>query len=175
MTIRLGFERATGGPATELADGCTALGSLSVAGALTATGALTAQAGATVNVGGSAVLSVAAGAVTVGAACQLLLPDGTPAAPALAFSGATNGGVYRSGSATPAISSAGALRAYFAPTPIITGETLTSSDFNFQKIAAPANPGANQGRLFLRDNGAGKMQLACIMPTGAVIAIATEV
>ena len=39
---------------------------------------------------------------------------------------------------------------------------------------APAAPAANKARLFCRDNGSGKTQLAAIFPTGAVQVIATE-
>jgi hypothetical protein len=42
------------------------------------------------------------------------------------------------------------------------------------EIAAPAAPAANTGRLYFRDNGAGKTQLVVRFPTGAVQVIATE-
>lgn len=42
------------------------------------------------------------------------------------------------------------------------------------KQTAPSSSPANTGRLFLRDNGGGKMQLAAIFPSGAIQAIATE-
>jgi hypothetical protein len=42
------------------------------------------------------------------------------------------------------------------------------------KMTAPAAPGANMGRLFIRDNGAGKMQLCVRFPTGAIQVISTE-
>lgn len=38
----------------------------------------------------------------------------------------------------------------------------------------PAAPGANRGRLYVKDNGAGKSQLCVRFPTGAVQVIATE-
>jgi hypothetical protein len=41
-------------------------------------------------------------------------------------------------------------------------------------IADPAAPAANSGRLYFRDNGAGKTQLVVKFPTGAVQVIATE-
>ncbi len=50
-----------------------------------------------------------------------------------------------------------------------------SAYIGFVKVTAPGNPGANQARLFMRDNGSGKMQIAAIFPTGAVIPVATEV
>jgi len=44
----------------------------------------------------------------------------------------------------------------------------------WDEIAAPASPAANKARLFVRDNGSGKTQLAAIFPTGAVVPIVTE-
>ncbi len=43
------------------------------------------------------------------------------------------------------------------------------------EIATPTNPGADRGRLFLKDNGAGKTQLCVIFSTGSAIVIATQV
>jgi len=42
------------------------------------------------------------------------------------------------------------------------------------EIADPAAPAANKGRLYFKDNGAGKTQLVVRFPTGAVQVIATE-
>jgi pectate lyase-like protein len=42
------------------------------------------------------------------------------------------------------------------------------------EIADPAAPAANRGRLYTKDNGAGKTQLVVRFPTGAVQVIATE-
>lgn len=42
------------------------------------------------------------------------------------------------------------------------------------EVSAPAAPAANGGRLFLRDNGAGKTQLCVIFNTGAIQVIATQ-
>lgn len=42
------------------------------------------------------------------------------------------------------------------------------------EIAAPTAPGANIGRLFMKDNGAGKTQFCVQFPTGAVQVIATQ-
>jgi hypothetical protein len=42
------------------------------------------------------------------------------------------------------------------------------------EIADPAAPPSNSGRLFARDNGAGKTQLCVRFPTGAVQVLATE-
>jgi hypothetical protein len=42
------------------------------------------------------------------------------------------------------------------------------------EIADPAAPAANRGRLYFRDNGAGKTQLAVRFPSGAVQVLATE-
>lgn len=46
--------------------------------------------------------------------------------------------------------------------------------FEMPEVTAPANAPANKARLFVRDNGAGKTQLAVIFPTGAVQVLATE-
>jgi len=42
------------------------------------------------------------------------------------------------------------------------------------EVAAPAAPGADKARLFVRDNGSSKSQLCVIFPTGAIQVIATE-
>ena len=42
------------------------------------------------------------------------------------------------------------------------------------EISAPSAPAANTGRLYFRDNGAGKTQLVVRFPTGAVQVVATE-
>lgn len=42
------------------------------------------------------------------------------------------------------------------------------------EIADPSAPSTNKGRLYFRDNGAGKTQLVVRFPTGAVQVIATE-
>lgn len=42
------------------------------------------------------------------------------------------------------------------------------------EIADPSAPASNKGRLYFRDNGAGKTQLVCRFPTGAIQVIATE-
>ncbi len=44
----------------------------------------------------------------------------------------------------------------------------------FVEIADPANPGTDRGRLFVRDNGAGKTQLCVKFNTGSTIVIATQ-
>jgi hypothetical protein len=44
----------------------------------------------------------------------------------------------------------------------------------FPEIDDPAAPDADQARLYVRDNGAGKTQLVVVFPTGAVQVIATE-
>jgi hypothetical protein len=43
-----------------------------------------------------------------------------------------------------------------------------------EQSSAPDAPGANRGRLYLVDNGAGKTQLCIRFNTGAVQVIATE-
>ena len=42
------------------------------------------------------------------------------------------------------------------------------------EVSDPVAPAANTGRLYFRDNGAGKTQLVVRFPTGAVQVIATE-
>ncbi len=44
----------------------------------------------------------------------------------------------------------------------------------FGEIVAPAAPSADLGRLFVRDNGAGKTELCIRMSTGAIIVLGTE-
>lgn len=44
----------------------------------------------------------------------------------------------------------------------------------FTEISDPAAPAANGGRLYVRDNGAGKSQLVCRFNTGAIQVIVTE-
>lgn len=46
--------------------------------------------------------------------------------------------------------------------------------FEMVERTAPAAPAANRGRLFLRDNGAGKTQLCIIFSSGAIQVIATQ-
>jgi len=43
-----------------------------------------------------------------------------------------------------------------------------------KEISDPAAPATNFGRLYFKDNGAGKTQLVARFPTGAVQVIATE-
>jgi hypothetical protein len=42
------------------------------------------------------------------------------------------------------------------------------------EMAAPAAPGTNIGRLFMRDNGSGKTQLCVMFPTGAIQVLSTQ-
>lgn len=57
---------------------------------------------------------------------------------------------------------------------IALGAASFSSYTTYIQIAAPANPAAGQARVFLRDDGTGKMQAAIIFPTGGVVPLATE-
>jgi len=54
------------------------------------------------------------------------------------------------------------------------GKVYTSKFHELTEIAAPGAPGANKGRLFLRDNGSGKTQLCIRFNTGGVVVIATQ-
>lgn len=52
--------------------------------------------------------------------------------------------------------------------------SMSGGWFELGEIADPAAPMANKGRLYVRDNGAGKSQVVVRFPTGAVQVIATE-
>jgi hypothetical protein len=54
--------------------------------------------------------------------------------------------------------------------PITTTSYLEGTELG----ADPAAPASNKGRLYFRDNGVGKTQLACRFPTGVVQVVATE-
>lgn len=49
-----------------------------------------------------------------------------------------------------------------------------ASGFELPEISDPAAPAANKGRLYVRDNGAGKSQLVVRFPSGAIQVISTE-
>ena len=51
---------------------------------------------------------------------------------------------------------------------------ILSNFMELDEMADPAAPGADKARLFARDNGSGKTQLAVRFPTGAVQVLATE-
>lgn len=55
-----------------------------------------------------------------------------------------------------------------------TGVQKLTNYIELGEIADPAAPGANLGRLFVRDNGAGKTQLCIRMNTGAILVLGTE-
>lgn len=60
-----------------------------------------------------------------------------------------------------------------------SGSTLrirqpVSTFIELAEMADPAAPSANEARLYVRDNGAGKTQLVVVFPTGSVQVIATE-
>lgn len=46
--------------------------------------------------------------------------------------------------------------------------------FEAGETTDPSSPGANRGRMYFKDNGAGKTQLVALFPTGVVQVIATE-
>jgi len=54
------------------------------------------------------------------------------------------------------------------------GKVYTSKFHEMAEITAPTAPGANKGRLFMRDNGSGKTQLCVRFNTGGVLVIATQ-
>jgi hypothetical protein len=49
-----------------------------------------------------------------------------------------------------------------------------NGDTELLKVPAPTNSPANSARIFVRDNGSGKMQFCAIFPSGAIQTIATE-
>lgn len=55
-----------------------------------------------------------------------------------------------------------------------TGVVSIFDAVQLREVADPAAPPANKGRVYIRDNGAGKSQLCARFPTGAVQVIATE-
>ena len=57
---------------------------------------------------------------------------------------------------------------------IDAGRMRTDEDIEFTEMTAPAAGGVNTARLFARDNGAGKTQLAVRFNTGAIQVLATE-
>lgn len=65
-------------------------------------------------------------------------------------------------------------KAFFDLPVSVTGAIEHTSYLEGQETADPAAPAANRGRLYFRDNGAGKTQLAVRFPTGAVQVLATE-
>lgn len=65
-------------------------------------------------------------------------------------------------------------KAFFDLPVSVTGTIEHTSYIEGIEMADPAAPAANRGRLYFRDNGAGKTQLALRFPTGAVQVLATE-
>jgi hypothetical protein len=65
-------------------------------------------------------------------------------------------------------------KAFFDLPVSVTGAIEHTSYIEGIEITDPAAPSANRGRLYIRDNGAGKTQLAVRFPTGAVQVLATE-
>jgi hypothetical protein len=51
---------------------------------------------------------------------------------------------------------------------------VTTRHYELAEITTPNNPAANQARLFLKDNGAGKTQLCVRFRTGAVKVLTIE-
>ena len=52
--------------------------------------------------------------------------------------------------------------------------SLTNQPTQYSEITDPDAPDPNNGLLYVRDNGAGKTQLAIRFPTGAIQVVATE-
>jgi len=65
-------------------------------------------------------------------------------------------------------------KAFFDLPVSVTGAIEHTSYIEGIEITDPAAPAAYRGRLYFRDNGAGKTQLAVRFPTGAVQVLATE-
>jgi len=54
------------------------------------------------------------------------------------------------------------------------GKVYTTKFHEMKEVSTPAAPDANKGRLFMRDNGAGKTQLCVRFNTGGVLVIKTQ-
>lgn len=54
------------------------------------------------------------------------------------------------------------------------GNLFMSQTMDMPEVASPASPAANRGRIFMKDNGAGKTQFCVKFPTGADIVLATQ-
>jgi hypothetical protein len=65
-------------------------------------------------------------------------------------------------------------KAFFDLPVTVTGAIEHTSYLEGVEVTDPAAPAANRGRLYFRDNGGGKTQLAVRFPTGAVQVLATE-
>jgi hypothetical protein len=65
-------------------------------------------------------------------------------------------------------------KAFFDLPISVTGAIEHSSYIEGVETSDPAAPAANRARLYFRDNGGGKTQLAVRFPTGAVQVLATE-
>jgi hypothetical protein len=65
-------------------------------------------------------------------------------------------------------------KAFFDLPVTVTGAIEHTSYIEGIEITDPAAPASNKGRLYFRDNGGGKTQLAVRFPTGAVQVLATE-
>jgi len=78
-----------------------------------------------------------------------------------------NAGLYISSQTDPGITEAFSI--YTNDGPLRFGDYI-----ELPEITAPLAPAVNTGRLFVRDNGSGKSQLAIRFPSGAIQTIATE-
>lgn len=106
---------------------------------------------------------------------QLLLPNGTAAIPALAFSGDTDSGLaYVGGGVVHAFG--GLTKMTVAGSQVAMGTEFHVSGqlIRFTERADPSAPPANNVYVYARDNGAGKTQVAGLFNTAPVQAAATE-
>lgn len=120
--------------------------------------------------------------VQINAAGQILIEEGTAALPGIAFVADPDTGFYSAGANVLGISVAGGVDWTIAAAgELIAGSSGGSNGIDLKgnymtltEISVPAAPGANNGRLFAKDNGSGKTQLCVIFATGGEQCFATE-
>lgn len=118
-------------------------------------------------------------------------PFGSAGLPGISFAGDDDTGLFRQASDVIGVSLGGTERLRYsaaafafqeattisaAGNTITFGENIVFGAFfgEYGEIADPAAPATNNARLYAKDNGAGKTQLAVRFPTGAVQILATE-
>lgn len=114
-------------------------------------------------------LSLATLTITSG----LLLPDGSAAAPSLAFADDTNTGMWNPAADTLAWSTAGIQAMGIDPAQNIQ---ITVGYVEVSEMTEPSAPGANKARIFLEDDGVSpnRLRLMVRFPSGASQQIAFE-